>query len=421
MNKTRRQFVTGLGKGALATAFFNAPFWARNVFAQTPNKKAVFIYQPDGCTPSLWHPTETGTTFTLPTQTSTLEPVKQHCVFIQGLEMLTEPNGHQGQPEILTADHSFSIDQLISRELGASYPFKGIHLGVGSNFKSKGALSYLPGQIPISPNDDPINSFDSVFGVSQNATERQRLASILSTAKTEITRLRNRLGVDEREKLSQHEESIFQVEQRLNDFRALSCNTSSWNSQGFATDPRHLFPLTYYRDEYFDTVAKLQIDLIVLALKCGMTPVATLCFSHPVCPFKLPGETENHHQSSHNGRNLNSPSALLFARYKQYWCGLLRYFIEQLNQVTDTDGSSLLHNTLIFMGSELSDSDGHNQRNMPFILAGNAGGALVTGRSLAYPAATSHSKLLVSIANMMGIAIDNFGDGLSGPGGLSGL
>ena len=421
MKKNRRQFISGLGKGALATAFFNAPFWARNVFAATANKKAVFIYHPDGCHPPLWHPTATGTNFTLPAQTNTLDPVKQHCVFIQGLEMVTPPGGHEGQPELLTADHDFSIDQLISTQLGTGYPFKGIHLGAAANFLGSGAMSYLPGVIPVSPNDDPINAFNTIFGGSPDVVEQQRVLSILTTAKTEVTRLRNRLGAEEKAKLDQHEESIFQVEQRLNDMSGQACNTAGWNSQGYANNPNAGWPPTYHLNENFDTIAKLQMDLIVLALKCGMTPVATLCLSHPVSPYTLPTQSEGNHNASHNGKNPNSALGLAFTAYKQYWCGLLKYFIDELNAATDTDGSSLLQNTLVFMGSELGDSNDHDHKNMPFILAGNACGDLVTGRSLSYTPGTSHSKLLVSIANKMGINIDTFGDALSGPGGLDGL
>lgn len=421
MNITKRQFISGLSKGALGTAVFNAPFWARNVFAQTGSKKAIFIYHPDGCSPPDWHPTQTGTNFTLPVQTSPLESVKQHCVFLNGLEMVTPPGGHDGQTEILTADHDFSIDQLISSELGASHPFRGIHLGVGSNFLGGGRFSVLPGNVPVSSNDDPLNAFNSIFGGSNDVLEQQRMTSILSTSKAEVARLRSRLGLEEKAKLDQHEQSIFEVEQRLSDMSGQICNTVGWNSQAYANNPNASWPATYYLNENFDTVARLQIDLIVLALKCGMTPVATLSFSHPVSPFTLATQTEGNHNASHNGKNMSSPLGLAFTAYKQYWCELLKYLIDELNVAIDTDGNPLLQNTLVFMGSELGESNDHDHKDMPFVLAGNAGGSLVTGRSLAYTSGTSHSQLLVSIANKMGINIDTFGDGLSGPGGLSGL
>lgn len=96
------------------------------------------------------------------------------------------------------------------------------------------------------------------------------------------------------------------------------------------------------------------------------------------------------------------------------------YQIEAVDAVQDSDGNSLLHNTLIFLGSELGDSNRHDNKNMPFLLAGNAGGGLTTSRYLSFDN-ISHAKLLVSIANLMGINIDTFGDTSSGIGGLTGL
>lgn len=415
----RRQLISGLGKGALATSLSSAPFWAQNVFAQTANKKAVFIYHPDGCHPPSWHPAQTGTDFILPAQTSALDPIKQHCVFLQGLDMTAPGGGHEGQAEILTGGHDFSLDQLIANELGSVYPFKGIHLGVGANFLGGGALSYLPGQIPVSSNDNPINAFNSIFGGSPDAAEQQRVASILSTAKTEVARLRSRLGAEEKAKLDQHEESIFRVEQRIGDLGAQSCSTAGWNSGGFAISPTDYFPTTYHREENFDLVAKLQIDLIVMALKCGLTPVATLALSHPVSPYTLPGQTEGNHNASHNGKNPDSALGLTFTAYKQYWCGLFRYLVDELNAATDTDGSPLLQNTMVFMGSELGDSNDHDHKNVPIVLAGGAGVDLTTGRALGYAEGTSHSRLLLSIANKMGINVNSFGvDGTSPLDGL---
>jgi hypothetical protein len=68
----------------------------------------------------------------------------------------------------------------------------------------------------------------------------------------------------------------------------------------------------------------------------------------------------------------------------------------------------------------MGDSNLHNHDDMPFILAGRAGGALSTGRFLNYPK-EAHSKLLVDIANAMGVPVNAFGYVGKGEGGLPGL
>ena len=62
----------------------------------------------------------------------------------------------------------------------------------------------------------------------------------------------------------------------------------------------------------------------------------------------------------------------------------------------------------------------HAQNNMPFILAGKAGGQLRTQRWLKVPS-QPHNNLLVSILNMFGLPNTTFGHPDFCTGALSGL
>jgi len=57
---------------------------------------------------------------------------------------------------------------------------------------------------------------------------------------------------------------------------------------------------------------------------------------------------------------------------------------------------------------------------MPFVLIGGSKTGLVGGRALSY-SNESHSQLLVSIVQLMGLSIDSFGDASNGSGSLRGL
>jgi hypothetical protein len=142
-------------------------------------------------------------------------------------------------------------------------------------------------------------------------------------------------------------------------------------------------------------------------------------FSHAVSPLRIDGIDLGHHDTSHYGA-FETGTAEKFVQYQQYFIGELRYLIQKLNNTPDSDGNSMLHNTVIFLFSELGDSNDHDHNDMPFILAGNAGGALQTGRLLDFKG-DSHSKLLVSIANMMDVNVNTFGYTGHGSGGLAGL
>jgi hypothetical protein len=63
---------------------------------------------------------------------------------------------------------------------------------------------------------------------------------------------------------------------------------------------------------------------------------------------------------------------------------------------------------------------------VPFALAGGAGGALKGGRFLDYRGKNAgknepHTKLLVSVANALGVDIDSYGYTGEGKGPLAGL
>ena len=85
-------------------------------------------------------------------------------------------------------------------------------------------------------------------------------------------------------------------------------------------------------------------------------------------------------------------------------------------------GGSMLDNTLVVWGSELGKGNTHSFAQIPFVLAGGAGGALRPGRFLQVPAGTTHNRLLVSICQAMGAtAINTVGNTDTGTGPLPGL
>ena len=125
------------------------------------------------------------------------------------------------------------------------------------------------------------------------------------------------------------------------------------------------------------------------------------------------------------GADLGGSLALDFITYRRFFCEQLVDLVQQMKAMPDGD-SNLLANTVVMMGTEINDGNLHDHSDMPFVLAGQAGGALETGRSLDYRGTAggmngAHTKLLVSIADLVGVGVDTFGYAEQGPGGLDGL
>jgi hypothetical protein len=97
----------------------------------------------------------------------------------------------------------------------------------------------------------------------------------------------------------------------------------------------------------------------------------------------------------------------------------LASILEGLQSLTDANGTTLLDNTLVFQGSDVSRGNVHSHDDMPHILAGGAGGWRM-GRLVRFNG-QNHNNLLVSILRAFGGTQSTWGDPAFCTGALSGL
>ena len=161
-------------------------------------------------------------------------------------------------------------------------------------------------------------------------------------------------------------------------------------------------------------ISGLQMDIAVHALACDLTRVVTLTWGHAVneAIISESGSGQTCHQASHSGGED-------FIKIKAWYTAQLAKLIQQLASVPEGNGT-LLDNTVIFVGSDLANGGWHNHADMPFIIAGGHNAGISGGRSLRFNG-TAHNKILVSIAQFMGLPINRFGTQDSNPGPLPGL
>ena len=430
----RRTLLRGLGATALLAPFAQWPALQR-ARAGAP-KRAMFVYVPDGCIPAVWHPTGSEKSFTLPEMSAPLKPIQDKLVFIKGLTMYSGGATHEGGvAKLLTGVGAKSLDVFLGEQIGASSPFRSLQLGVGATFQNgSGSISFVGEGQPINPEDDPTNAFKRVFGDvptggddAAKALARRRKQSVLDASMADLQSLQTRLGATEKQKLGVHLDSLREVEQRIMGATSTpSCNVAGFNTTGFATIATDYYPQTYEKEENFKLMGQLQMDLAALALSCGSTNVVSLMWSHAVSPTHIleTGVKTGNHDASHYGTP-DSQNAKDFITLKRWFMEQFVYLINKLANTPDVDGS-LLDNTVVLLCSELGDSNAHDHVNVPFVLEGGAGGALKTGRFLDYSGKNGgenepHTKLLVSVANAVGVAIDSYGFTGKGTGGLSGL
>ncbi|WP_287600786.1 DUF1552 domain-containing protein [Thiothrix sp.] len=417
MINDRRHFLKWVAAGIGAAAL---PF-ASMAYAGDAPRRAIFLHFPDGMRPEHWHAQGTGTNFILPRMTAPLERVRQHCVFLSGVDMLGSGSSHEGGVlKFLTGADGRGSDKAVSLDYYLAQAFKTqtikphLNLNIVPVWDSAG-VTFDSNGLRVAPEPNPLVAFESLFGSNANNNFiAQRRLNAMSNSLNELNALLSKLGAVEKAKLDTHTESLRELEQKLN-ANVGACAAWNFNPTGFKVTRTGFWSNPEYRDQHqMGVISSLQMDVAVHALACDLTRVVTLTWGHSVNEAIIVGSGSGQtcHQASHGGGED-------FIKIKAWYTEQLAKLIEQLASVPEGNGT-LLDNTVIFVGSDLSNGGWHNHTDMPFIIAGGKNGGISGGRSLHFTA-TPHNKVLVSIAQFMGVNINSFGNQDSNPGVLPGL
>lgn len=426
---SRRQFTFGLGASLLAAPFVSLLRKGRAQAAEGDHaKRLIIFFTPNGTVHRHWRPTGTETNFDFPAG-SILEPLRNHrsdLVICDGLNFFGADNHEGGMAAMLTGggggnteSAGFSVDQYVASRLGAETRFPSLELGVqtsawGGSVQTR--MSYRGPGVYAPPDDSPVSTFERLFGdlvgdPGQIDERLRRRQSILDLVGAELGDLSSRVGAEERIKLDAHMESIREVERGLG-----GGTTGTCDSPGPVVD---LAPL---QNDNFPMIGRAQMDLLVTALACDMTRVASIQWAHTVAPtvFSWLGVSEGHHSLSHMDDG-NTAGIADLVKTERWFAEQFGYLLDRLKNTPEADGSgSMLESSLVVWCKEMGDSRLHNCLSVPFVLAGQAGGRIATGRYLRYDS-VPHTKLLVSICHAMGLNNGTFGDPSHGTGPLSGL
>jgi hypothetical protein len=181
---------------------------------------------------------------------------------------------------------------------------------------------------------------------------------------------------------------------------------------------------------------------MVTSLACGVTRVASIHdakYDNPNFSFlqdplverlvasgalPLPGAAIRDWHAQVHGESGGKPNdnPNLIAGFT-FYATQIAYLLDRMSQVIEPDGNTLLHNSLVVWVSEFGDGSSHSSRNLPVVLAGNAGGMLTTDRHVATTNLTT-GDLYTSVLNMFGVDESTFGfsgDASLQHGGVPGL
>jgi hypothetical protein len=455
---TRRSVIRGAGSIAIALPWLEAMAPVRRAHAQAAAaRRFVVVFQPGGTVRNRYTPTGSETAFTLSPILEPLAPMRDKLLVIDGLDMKSAV-GEQHQCGIIalltgTTQRGGgsgyaggpSVDQVIAGRISAGKPRASIQMAVRwATGRSKGrlhpinALSFEDNATfnHIPPRLAPVQIFDDLFGTQApgpgpgGATDTRlaRKRSILDYVGGRYAALSMKLGAGDRGKLDQHLTKIRELERALQGPGmgptpppAGACkaparvDTSDYNPRtGLNSDDTGSI-VDARTDAAIPKVGKHMMDMMVTALACDLTAVASFQWSDTEAKHTLPwlNLTEHHHFYQHDGGFRPAECQKICTWYSQQHL----YLLQQLAAV-DMGGHSLLDESVVFFGNELQDPPAHGKTNMPFLLAG--GGGLRTGRWLKYDA-RPHNDLLVSLLNLFGDPRRSFGEARFNTGPLDNL
>lgn len=405
--------------------------------AAAPARRLVTVFTPGGSVLETWQPSGSETAPVLSSTLSPLEAVKDRVLILSGVDMPSAV-GESDQsgliawltamPQENSGGAAFgyplgpSIDQVLAPRLSKGMRLPSLQLAVRwGTGKAHGKPSPIdianyadtPSFDPIAPRIDPQQVWQDLFGTPPPSTDDAWDKSILDAVGQRYQKLSSKLGSVDRKRVDAHLQSIRELEQTLSKLghcqalprvdttgynpNAGLCDTdcSAYDS-GTAVDAQ--------TDAMIPTVGKFMLDMLVMALACDLTAVASFQWGDAESKYTFPwlGLNEHlHFYMNDGGYHPNELSVIGKWHVSQH-----AYLIQKMKD-TVTESGSLLDESVVFFGSNVQNPATHSKQDLPFLLAGNGGG-LKTGRWLKYSHA-SHSDLLVALLNLCGDPRTSFG------------
>jgi Protein of unknown function (DUF1552) len=417
---SRRAVIKGAG-ATIALPLLDAMIPARTALAQTAaavSPRLGFIYFPHGALQDEWTPTRTGRDFEFPFILKPLEPLREHVTVVSGLR---NKGGESSSPHGIIEETWLScvnprlrnpktgvgvtVDQIAARHLGKATSLPSLELCA----EPGGMISFRTPQQPLPMESNPRKVFYGMFGQGDTKEERQAIlssrSSLLDYVRESTERLNRKLDTADRARVSDYLDSVREVELRV---QRLEENARSMvDLPGAPLGP----------PDDFGELLDVQFEMLALAWQTNRTRVASMKMVEEASMRTYPnlGVHEAFHPTSHWG---GFPERVANLRLIQnYHTAVFAKFAGRLKEMPDGEGSVLDHSIILF-GSNMANSDAHNNDPLPQALIGRGGG-VKGGQHLHYPQDTPHANILVTMLDRAGVPVEEFQKFADNTGALS--
>jgi hypothetical protein len=412
---SRRTVLKGAG-AAIALPLLDAMSPAATAASKTAGgatpPRFVFVGFPHGAIMDRWSPKQTGTGYETSPILKPLEPFRDHLTIVSGLrnKPAESPEPHAyiertwlscvspWDAGVAGPEAGVTADQLAVAHIGLDTRLPSLELGTA---QVSAQLAWRTPTQSLPQERNPRNVFSRLFGQGDTDAERKAIlaetGSILDRVKGQADRLQRSLGVHDRTVVADYLDSVREIERRVQ--MASEQDTSALDIPDA--------PVGVPND--IDAHFKIMFDLMALALQADLTRIITFSMDREASmrTYTNLRIAEAFHPLSHHGNKPDKKDKLV--EIQTYHTQRFADFVEKLAGSAEGDGTVLDHATILF-GSNMSNSDKHNNDPLPSAVLGRAHGRIKGGQHLSYPQDTRFADLLLTLFDRTNIPVESIGD-----------
>jgi len=304
-----------------------------------------------------------------------------------------------------------SLDRFLAKRMA---PTPVPALAIREATKNDSYISYESGPVagranPSLTADSPARVWEQLFGGTVNVkpdVEQAKRRAIDGVVATRLAKAydayRGRLAGWERA----------EVENQLHAVDSWRVKTQSTASTTSCQTPTKATGTTVQSISDFDLVS----DMLVSALRCGITNVATMFWFGG--QWSVPGDRkgaatrggslDEHGNVGHSGDE--SVRRCVDQWYVERYASLLT----KLDAVPEGNGT-MLDNSIVILANRDPDHNSHSINDFSWVIAGKGGGRLATGQSVRWPSGkerqqTPHARLLATLCAAVNVDAKDFTD-----------
>ena len=432
---SRRTVLKGAGV-SLALPLLDAMIPAATALADTaaaPQLRVGFFYIPHGAIlwntaygaeMDHWSPRGSGADFKLSPILEPLEKLKHYVTSFSNLENKANQNsvhaivpatwlsGVRPDANATGASMATTIDQMIAMRIGQETALPSLEVasettaqvaacpsGAGCYYST--TLSFRNATSPLPMEFNPRKVFTQLFGEGDTPAEREAIAvqtrSLLDLIAERTAALQRNLGPGDRRVLDEYLDTVREIERRVE-------KAEQRDLSGITLPEAPIGEL-----DSFDEQVKLMFDLIALAYQANLTRVASyiMVAEGTNRTYNHIGVSDAFHPLSHHANDRDR--LLKLVKIQRYHVERFADFLAKLADTPDGDGSLLDHSMFLY-GSNMSNSDRHNNYPLPNILVGGGAGTLRGGQHIDLPEHTALTNLHLTVLNKVGFELKSFVD-----------